>query len=294
MPEPKRARAEAALDDVSDHLAVVLQRADELLAQWSAFGAAVRGQVEREAAAIGDAVAGAVDTAVARATASGIDHAITEQVGSRLTALTGEIARLEARARAAAGAVVAARMGDRRLLWGVIGGIVLANALLVAILLRPPAVVAVPAPAEPTKVEPASPAGAVGAAPAPAAAVGAALEAGAAAESAGAPQADAPSSNEPAAAAKAGVQYPEPRTAAKESAPRSESAAAANEGAHHPEPRPAATATRPVGAPAASAAPSPGGQPEHGASAQSLGGSVAGTRGTPSAKLPPRAAPMKK
>ena len=95
MPEPKRARAEAALDDVSDHLGVVLQRADELLVQWSTFGAAVRGQVEREAAAIGDAVAGAVDTAVARASASGIDRAITDQVGARLTALEGRVTKLE-------------------------------------------------------------------------------------------------------------------------------------------------------------------------------------------------------
>ena len=34
MAEPKRVRAEAALDDVSDHLGVVLQRADELLVRY--------------------------------------------------------------------------------------------------------------------------------------------------------------------------------------------------------------------------------------------------------------------
>jgi hypothetical protein len=215
MAEPRRARAEAALDDVSDHLGVVLQRADELLVQWSAFGASVRGQVEREAAAIGDAVAGAVDTAVARATASGIDRAIADQVGARLTALTAEIARLEARTRAAARAVVDERMGDRRLLWIVIGGIVLANALLVAILLRRPA--AAPMRAEPTKVELATPPGAAVAPPA--ATSGAAEE----------PQADAPR----------GSELPAP---AEENAPR-------------PEPHPPVPATRPAGASVAGGAP---------------------------------------
>ncbi len=197
MPEPKRARAEAALDDVSDHLGVVLQRADELLAQWSTFGAAVRGQVEREAAAIGDAVAGAVDTAVARATASGVDRAIADQVGSRLTALTAEIAKLEARTRAAARAVADERTGDRRLLWVVIGGIVLANALLVAILLRGPAASPAPAPATPAKVELAAPPGGAPTAPAEAAGSG------------GEPEADAPSSNELPAPAQENATRPE-------------------------------------------------------------------------------------
>lgn len=258
MPEPKRVRAEAALDDVSDHLGVVLQRADELLAQWSAFGTAVRGQVEREAAAIGDAVAGAVDTAVARATASGIDRAITDQVGARLTALTAEIARLEGRTRAAARAVVDERMGDRRLLWIVIGGIVLANALLVAILLRRPA--AVGAPAEPTKVELTTPPGAQPAPVVPAAASGSPAEL----------QADAPSSND----------LPAP---AKENATR-------------PEPRPPVPGTRPAGAPAAgmAPAPAPAGQPESGGSAQAPGASAAGIHGAPAAKLPPRAPAPKK
>jgi hypothetical protein len=256
MPEPKRVRAEAALDDVSDHLGVVLQRADELLAQWSTFGTAVRGQVEREAAAIGDAVAGAVDTAVARATASGIDRAITDQVGSRLTALTAEIARLEARTRAAARAVADERMGDRRLLWIVIGGIVLANALLVAILLRRPAVV--PAPAEPTKVELTPAPGAQPAPVVPAAASG----------SAGELQADAPSSND----------LPAP---AKENATR-------------PEPRSPVPGTRPVGASAAGMAPVPAVQPESGGSAQAPGASAAGIHGAPAAKLPPRASAPKK
>jgi len=258
MPEPKRVRAEAALDDVSDHLGVVLQRADELLVQWSAFGVAVRGQVEREAAAIGEAVAGAVDTAVARATATGVDRAITDQVGARLTALTGEIARLEARTRAAARAVADERTGDRRLLWVVIGGIVLANALLVAILLRRPEAVA--APQEPVKVEMSSPP----AAALPVVPAAAAGSAGSAAEL----EADAPSSNEPL--------RPPP---AKESAARPE---------HAP-----VSGARPVGAPATGGASASGGSAD-GASAQVLGASAPGGHGAPAAKLPPRAPAPKK
>lgn len=289
MPEPKRARAEAALDDVSDHLGVVLQRADELLVQWSAFGAAVRGQVDREAAAIGDAVAGAVDTAVARATASGIDRTITEQVGSRLTALAAEIARLEARTRAAAHAVADERKGDRRLLWIVIGGIVLANALLVALLLRRP--VAVPAPAEPTKVELVSPPGAQSAPEsAPAAAAGSADEL----------QADAPSSNE--------LPVPAP---GKEPAAKSEPAAPGKAQAAKPEPA-APGSRRPGGAGAAGAgtagaaasAGSAGSAAESiapalapsamAAGARAPGAPAAGAKAAPAAKLPPRVPPSKK
>ena len=282
MAEPRRARVEGALDDVSDHLGVVLQRADELLVQWSAFGAAVRGQVEREAGVIGEAVAGAVDAAVARASAGGVERAITDQVGARLAALTAEIAKLEARTRAAARAVTDERTGDRRLLWVVIGGIVLANVLLAAILLRKPAMVLAPAPAEPVKVEPAEPPGVV---PAPAAtAAGSAVEL----------QADAPSSNAP----------PLP---VKESGPRT--------GAPVTRP-PGAPVTRPPGASSnglasGSGAPAerdasaqsggassvgghaaPGAQTEHAGSAQGSG--AAGARAAPAAKLPPRTPPQKK
>lgn len=262
MPEPKRARAEAALDDVSDHLGVVLQRADELLAQWSAFGATVRGQVEREAAAIGEAVAGAVDAAVTRATAGGIDRAIADQLGARLTALTAEIAKLEARTRAAARAVADERTGDRRLLWAVIGGIVLANALLVALLVRRPA--AVPVPAEPAKVELTAP---------PAAAPTPASE----------PTATAGSADDPQAGGGGAGELPPP---SKENATR-------------PEPQSMVPPTRPVGAPAAAGAVgamAPGGE-QAGSTASpaaSAGTGAAGVRATPAAKLPPRVPPQPK
>lgn len=134
--------AARALDDVSDHLGEVLRRADELLAEWSRLGVQVRAQVEREVAAIGEVV----DGAVARAASSGIDRAIAD----RLRALTAEIERLEQRMRAASRAVVEQRDGDRRVLWIVVAGVVLANALLVALLLRKPE----PAPvAEPIRIE---------------------------------------------------------------------------------------------------------------------------------------------
>ena len=143
--------AARALDDVSDHLGEVLRRADELLAEWSRLGVQVRAQVEREVAAIGEVV----DGAVARAAGSGIDRAIAE----RLRALTAEIDRLEQRTRAASRAVAEHREGDRRVLWIVVAGIVIANALLVALLLRKPEPVPV---AEPIRIEtPAAPPAAV-------------------------------------------------------------------------------------------------------------------------------------
>src|ERR1700704_3571414 len=122
--------AARALDDVSDHLGEVLRRADELLAEWSRFGAQVRSQVEREAAAVGEVVEGAIS----RAGTAGIDRAI----GDRLRALTAEIERLEQRARAASRAAAEQRDADRRILWGVVAGIVLANALLLVLILRRP------------------------------------------------------------------------------------------------------------------------------------------------------------
>ena len=134
--------AARALDDVSDHLGEVLRRADQLLAEWSGFGAQVRAQVEREAAAIG----ATVDGAVARAAGAGLDQAIAD----RLRALTAELERLEQRTRSASHAVVQRRDGDRRVLWVVVAGIVVANALLVALLLRKPPAMPV---AEPIRIE---------------------------------------------------------------------------------------------------------------------------------------------
>lgn len=134
--------AARALDDVSDHLGEVLRRADELLVEWSRLGVQVRAQVEREVAAIGEVV----DGAVARAAGSGIDRAIAD----RLRGLTVELERLEQRTRAASRAVTEQREGDRRVLWIVVAGVVLANALLVALLLRKPDVAPV---AEPIRIE---------------------------------------------------------------------------------------------------------------------------------------------
>ena len=146
--------AARALDDVSDHLGEVLRRADGLLADWGRFGAQVREQVEREAAAIGEVV----DGAVGRAAATGIDRAI----GDRLRALTAELERIEQRARAASRAVVEQREADRRILWAVVAGIVLANALLVVLILRRPEAVPV---AEPVRLDAPAPSAAAPAAP---------------------------------------------------------------------------------------------------------------------------------
>jgi hypothetical protein len=134
--------AARALDDVSDHLGEVLRRADELLVEWSRLGLQVRAQVEREVSAIGEVV----DGAVARAAGAGLDRAIAD----RLRVLTSELERLEQRTRAASRAVAEHREGDRRVLWIVVAGVVLANALLVALLLRKPEVAPV---AEPIRIE---------------------------------------------------------------------------------------------------------------------------------------------
>jgi hypothetical protein len=137
-----RREAASSLDEVSDHLGEVLRRADELLAEWSRFGAEVRAQVDREVATIGEVV----DGAVARAANAGLDRAIAD----RLRGLTTELDRLEQRIRAASRATAERRERDRGVLWAVVAGIVLANALLVALLLRRPDTAPV---AEPIRIE---------------------------------------------------------------------------------------------------------------------------------------------
>ncbi|HEU0031862.1 MAG TPA: hypothetical protein VFQ53_14610 [Kofleriaceae bacterium] len=156
MRETKRVaplRPVEALDGVSDHLAQVLRRADELLVEWSRFGAEVRTQVDAEARQLANAVALAVDGAVSRATMSTVDRAIADQIGSKLAALAAELSKLETRAKAAGRAIADERRTDRRLLWAIAGGVLVANVLLALVLLRGPTVVTVPAPPEPSRVE---------------------------------------------------------------------------------------------------------------------------------------------
>jgi hypothetical protein len=127
---------------VSAHLGEVLRRADALLVEWSAFGAAVRGQVEREVATIGDAVGAAVertlDAAVARGVASSLERAIAEQLDARIAGLAAELAKLEHRAQLAADGVSGVRARDRRLLGAHVLGVLVANALLALLLVRTP------------------------------------------------------------------------------------------------------------------------------------------------------------
>jgi hypothetical protein len=131
--------AAKALDDVSDHMGEVLRQADALLAEWQGFSSKVRAQVEHEARTIGDAVGGAIDDAIAR----GVDDAVARAMGDRLSAqlaqLTGELAKLESRARASARSIADQRRVDRRAWWFLGGGLALANALLVVLVLREPA-----------------------------------------------------------------------------------------------------------------------------------------------------------
>jgi uncharacterized low-complexity protein len=149
MPEPKRVIRPEPLDTASDHMAEMLRRADELLLEWSTFGAGVRAQVDREAQNIGNAVCDAVDMAVRRAAAEGTARAISDQLGTQLAAVSAEVAKLETRARAASRAIAEQRRGDRVLLYALIGAVVIANVLLVVGLLRKPTVIAEPTVSKP-------------------------------------------------------------------------------------------------------------------------------------------------
>jgi hypothetical protein len=148
----REARKVDMLDDVSDHLAEVLRRADALLAEWSKFGAAVQDQVQREARAIGDAVASSVEGAVTAATLTAVDRALAEQINGRLRALAAELDRLEQRTKTAANGVKRERSIDRKILWIVVAGVVAANALLVLMFVRDPDTIVAPPP-EPLRIE---------------------------------------------------------------------------------------------------------------------------------------------
>ena len=242
--------AARALDDVSDHLGEVLRRADELLAEWSRLGVQVRAQVEREVAGIGEVV----DGAVARAAGSGIDRAIAD----RLRALTGEIDRLEQRTRAASRAVAEHREGDRRVLWVVVAGVVVANALLVALLLRKPEPVPV---AEPIRIEtPAAPPAPVeapqpaGGSPAGAAAAGSADPAAAAGNAGSGAPAPVQGGGSSSATAAGPNASPTAGSAAAKSGPSTPAAAGARPGSATPggaakAAPPAATPSRPASEP---------------------------------------------
>jgi len=147
MPEPKPKRIVASperqLDDISDHLGEVLRRADDLLAEWSRFGDAVRAQVDREAQAIATTVGDSVDRAVIR----GVEKALVDQVGVRVNAIATELGRVEARARALARTATEDRTRQRALLWAILAGIIGANALLAVLLLRDGGSSAAPQPA---------------------------------------------------------------------------------------------------------------------------------------------------
>jgi hypothetical protein len=122
MAEPAR-----ALDDVSAQLAEMLRHADALLDDWMRFGAEVRARVEREAAGVGAIVAKAVDGASEQALAM------------RLAAVSTELERLEQRVRAASRIAAEQRATDRRILAGIAIGVGIVIALLVVLVMRPPA-----------------------------------------------------------------------------------------------------------------------------------------------------------
>ena len=153
----------AALDATSDHLGEVLRRADQLLAEWARFGETVRAQVEREAGAIGDAVASAVDGAATRGVAASVDRTLAAQLGPRLAALADEVGRLEGKTRAISRSLADQRTRSLTALWVIVAGVIAANALLVVLVVRGPREVPViePAPVMPAVSAPTEPAAAV-------------------------------------------------------------------------------------------------------------------------------------
>jgi hypothetical protein len=126
------------LDDVSAQLAEILRHADQLLDEWARFGVQVRAQVEREAQAVGDAAARAVDASAQRL------------VHQQLATLTAELGKLETRARAAGRAIAIERARERVWLVGIAAGVAVAIVLLVVLVLRSPA----PPPVQPLAPEP--------------------------------------------------------------------------------------------------------------------------------------------
>jgi len=210
VPPPTPPTPERALDDISAHLGEVLRRADDLLAEWSRFGDAVRVQVDREAQSIATTVGDSIDHAVIR----GVEKAVFDQIGNRVNAISAELGRIEARSRALARAASDDRSRQRLLLWGILAGIVGANVLLAVLLLRgdggrgsAPAVQPATAPPTPAVIDAGAPAPPL---PAPAATEGSGSAAGSGSGSSAAPVAPADPTKVKAAAAPA-VGEPKPQ-----------------------------------------------------------------------------------
>src|SRR5690242_7430520 len=109
-----------SLSEMNDHLGRFLRQADELLDDWTRFGAEVRARVDGEVGRLGDTIADAVDAQVERGT-----RRVTDMVREL------KVERSHTRSIAIAALVFA----------------VLANVMLLLLLFRSPAPAPAPAPA---------------------------------------------------------------------------------------------------------------------------------------------------
>jgi len=113
-----RGSGDDALAELNVHLGRFLRQADELLDEWSRFGAGVRARLDEQLHQIESAFAQGADAAAQRAIATmarGLDDAAAARVdralGDRVASLRAELERLERTARGLNGAS-ATRGGD--------------------------------------------------------------------------------------------------------------------------------------------------------------------------------------
>ncbi len=109
----RRARVPESVDplaELNDHLGRFLRQADELLDEWSRFGAGVRATLDQQLREVEAAFARGADAAVAKAAQAmqrGLDDAAASRVdralGERVAALRSELERLERIARGLGG-----------------------------------------------------------------------------------------------------------------------------------------------------------------------------------------------
>lgn len=138
-PRPLRPRADEPLEALNDSLGRFLRQADELLDDWSRFGADVRTRIAADADHLGATVATAIDASVDRA-ASQVSDAVASRLLSRLTALTSDLDRVTAAARRAAATATADHRRTSPVLLGALAITVATNLLLALLLWSRPAV----------------------------------------------------------------------------------------------------------------------------------------------------------
>lgn len=147
--KPRRPAVRSSDEDdplaaINDHLGRFLRQADQLLDDWARFGADVRTRVTHEVDRVGAAVEQAVDGSVglvADRAAARVSDDVAGRLAARLADVHDEIDRATRAARRATAAVDALHTGGRRTSrWAAaaLAAAVVADALLLALLVRQP------------------------------------------------------------------------------------------------------------------------------------------------------------